>query len=514
MANPENPSIGSTDPAFPARAEERYRLVVECVRDYAIFMLDERGNISTWNLGAESIKGWREDEILGRHFSVFYPPDDIAAGKPEFELREASRTGRFEDEGWRLRKDGSRFWANVVITALRDASGRLVGFAKVTRDLTERRRAEEDRLQLARAEEAVKVRDHFFMTLSHELRNPLAPIRSSLHVLKRVPPGSAAAARALGVVDRQMALLGGIIEDLIDVSRMVRGTLDLGQELVDVRALVLAAVEDHRGVFQEHGVALETSTPAEPIWIAGDATRISQVVGNLLQNARTFTPRGGRVVVTARSAGGSAEIRVRDDGVGMDAELLGRLFRPFVQADRTLARSNGGLGLGLALVKGFTELHGGKVSATSEGPGKGSEFVVGIPLASRGRAAPSPAGRSGAAGRRRVLVVDDNVDAAESLADLLRLLGHEVTVAHDGPSAIEQASRDLPDVVLCDIGLPGLDGYEVARALRGNPALARAVLVALSGYTGEDDVKRAFAAGFDRHLAKPADPFEVERLVG
>ncbi|HET9594277.1 MAG TPA: ATP-binding protein [Anaeromyxobacteraceae bacterium] len=497
--------------ATPTSTEERYKLVVECVRDYAIFMLDRSGHISTWNPGAERIKGWTASEIIGKHFSIFYPPEDVASGKPDYELIEAAKIGRFEDEGWRLRKDRSPFWANVVITALRDGSGNLVGFAKVTRDLTERRRAEEVRLQLGRAEEAVKVRDQFLMALSHELRNPLAPIRSAVQTIRRSPPASAASFRGLDVIDRQVTLLAGIIDDLIAVSRLTRGTIDLEYELIDLGALVAAVVEDHRGVLQDVGVALEIAAPEEPLWVQGDAKRLAQAVGNLLQNARKFTPRGGRVLVAAERSDGCARIRVRDDGVGMEPGLLARLFQPFVQADRTLARSSGGLGLGLALVKGFVELHGGKVAARSDGPGRGSEFVIDLPIASGVAASPS---RRASGAHRRVLVVDDNADAAESLADLLRVLGHDVTVAFDGASAVELAQRQVPDVVLCDIGLPQMDGYEVGRALRRDRRLAKALLVAVSGYASEDDVKRALAAGFDRHIAKPPDPIEIERLVG
>jgi len=513
MADGERSGPPGPPPAGPATAEDRYRLVVECVRDYAIFMLDAQGRITTWNAGAVSIKGWRAEEIIGRHFSTFYT-DEEKGWKPAMELEVAARTGRFEDEGWRIRKDGTRFWANVVITALRDSAGNLVGFGKVTRDLTDRRRAEEVRLQLARAEEAVRVRDRFVATLSHELRNPLAPIRNSLHILQRTTPGSAMAGRALEVIDRQVTLLGGIIEDLMDVSRLVRGTLEVAREPLDLAALARAAVEDHRGLFQEHGLALACEGTSEPLWVEGDPTRLRQLLGNLLQNARKFTPRGGHVSVTAARDGGAAELRVRDDGVGMEPGLLARLFQPFVQADRTLARSQGGLGLGLALVKGFAELHGGSVTATSEGPGRGSEFLLRLPVsaAARGRAPEAPL-RAPTSGRR-VLVVDDNVDAAESLAEMLRLLGHEVAVAHDGPHALERAQREPPDVVLCDLGLPGLDGYAVARALRADPALSGSLLVAVSGYAGEVEVRRALEAGFDRHLAKPADPFEVERLVG
>jgi PAS domain S-box-containing protein len=511
MASSDEDTARGDDPAPAALPMgERYRLVVECVRDYAIFMLDEQGHITTWNLGAERIKGWSAQEIIGKHFSIFYPPEDIAAGKPQYELVEAAKTGRFEDEGWRLRKDRTPFWANVVITALRDRSGRLVGFGKVTRDLTDRRRAEETRLQLGRAEEAVKVRDQFLMTLSHELRNPLAPIRSSVHLLRRAPPGSAPALRGLDVIDRQVTLLTGIIDDLIAVSRLVRGTIELECQLLDLRALATAAVEDHRSSFQDAGIGLDASVPADPLWIDGDPKRLAQVVANLLQNARKFTPSGGLVHVTVERAEGFARIRVRDDGVGMEPDFVARLFHPFVQADRSLARSSGGLGLGLALAKGFVELHGGRVSAASAGPGKGSEFVVDLPVASA--AVTSPA-RGAASAHRRVLVVDDNPDAAESLADLLRVLGHEVSLAYDGPTAVEAALRDNPDIVLCDIGLPGLDGYAVARTLRRHRAFAKTLLVAVSGYASDDDVKRAIAAGFDRHIAKPPDPAELERLV-
>lgn len=364
----------------------------------------------------------------------------------------------------------------------------------------------------ARLTEADRRKDEFLGMLSHELRNPLAPIRSALHLLSHPAARPAQTRRAVEVIARQVDHLTRIVDDLLDVTRIARGKIELRRERIDLSEVIARTAEDYRDLLDERHIALAVELPG-PLWADADPTRLAQVIGNLLSNAGKFTPPGGRVTVRAAAHDGRAVIRVTDTGVGMPPELVGRIFEPFVQADRSLARSAGGLGLGLSLVKGIVELHGGAVEARSAGPGAGSELLVELPLAAEApRTAPVPAAPAGAAGPRRVLVVDDNVDAAETLAELLRHAGHEVAVAHDGPAALAAARADPPDVVLCDIGLPGMSGYDVARALRRErgPGL---LLVAISGYAQPEDVDAAHEAGFDRHLAKPPRPDEVEQAV-
>jgi signal transduction histidine kinase/ActR/RegA family two-component response regulator len=364
-------------------------------------------------------------------------------------------------------------------------------------------------------QEASRNKDHFLGMLSHELRNPLAPIRNSVHILDRVDPGSEQARRAREVLQRQVAHLARLVDDLLDVTRIERGKFEIHRADLDLSELVRRTVEDHRGLLQQRGIALDVATP-EPVHVAGDVVRIAQVIGNLLHNAAKFTDGGGRVTVSLSRIEDVAEIRVRDTGVGMEAELARRVFEPFTQARQPLARPAGGLGLGLALVKGVVELHGGTVEARSAGPGRGSEFLIRLPASSapadEGEAgrAPSPLQRRSA--RRRVLVVEDNADAAESLADLLRTFRHDVQVARDGPGAVRMVRANRPEVVLCDIGLPGMSGYEVAQALR-NGGGRRMQLIAVTGYARPDDVKSAIEAGFDAHVAKPFDPREIERLL-
>jgi PAS domain S-box-containing protein len=357
-------------------------------------------------------------------------------------------------------------------------------------------------------------KDEFMAVLSHELRNPLAPIRNSLYVLDRAAPGGAQAERAKAVIGRQVEQLSRLVDDLLDVTRIARSKIQLHRETVDLNRLAERALDDHRSVFEDNEVEVALELAGAPPLVHGDAARLTQVVGNLLQNAAKFTPRGGRVGLTiaADPSDSKAIIRVTDTGVGMAPETLARMFEPFMQADKTLDRSKGGLGLGLALVKGLVELHGGEISARSAGLGRGAEFVVRLPLA------PTPPRRSEAPparerqSRRRVLIIEDSVDAADSLCAALTLGQHEVAVAYDGTEGLAKAREFRPEVVLCDIGLPGMDGFAVARAFKADEALKHVFLVALSGYALPEDVQRASEAGFARHLAKPPN-LEALRLL-
>jgi two-component system CheB/CheR fusion protein len=363
--------------------------------------------------------------------------------------------------------------------------------------------------------ESDRRKNEFLAVLSHELRNPLAPISNSLYVLERAAPNGNQARRAKEVIDRQVGHLARLIDDLLDVTRISRNKIQLQRQRVDLCDVVRRSAEDQRSIFERGEVYLQLDVPSEPISVNVDGTRVAQVVGNLLQNAAKFTARGGntRVRVTSDRSRGIATVRVADSGVGMSPETLADLFQPFMQADRTLDRSKGGLGLGLALVKGLVELHGGEVSAHSAGLGEGSEFIVQLPLDGEGRAAPGRVPAAGSIRRKRILVIEDNVDAAESLRDALELGGHQVEVAYNGPDGLERARAFRPEVVLCDIGLPGMDGFAVARAFRADETLKGTCLVALTGYALSEDRRRAAEAGFDRHVAKPPSIEMLERAV-
>ncbi|MGH8638600.1 MAG: ATP-binding protein, partial [Burkholderiales bacterium] len=318
--------------------------------------------------------------------------------------------------------------------------------------------------------------------------------------------------RAVGQTRRQVRQMVRLVDDLLDVTRIARGKIELRRERADLTELVQRTMEDYAPVFQQFGIALSALLPERPIWASVDATRVAQLVGNLLQNAAKFTPAAGKVELSLRSVDGWAEIRISDTGAGIPSELLPSLFEPFMQGKQSLARTEGGLGLGLALVKGIVELHQGSVSVESGGLGQGSAFTVRLALLAFDEvpAAPSPAGHR-AAQARRALIVDDNKDAADSLAQLVSLFGHAAEVAYDGATALARARASPPDVVLCDLGLPGLTGYDVARALRAERSGIR--LVAISGYAQPEDIAAAKEAGFEQHIAKPIDPEAVRNLL-
>jgi PAS domain S-box-containing protein len=734
-----------------AASEEQFRMLIGGVRDYAIFMLDPTGHVVTWNAGAERIKGYRADEIVGHHLSRFYTPEDVAAGRTGAALTAAARDGKYEEEGWRVRKDGTRFWASVVITALRGASNEVRGFAKVTRDITERReserirsivdnvvdgivtfdengviescnpaaealfgyrseevlgrsvrllagtgggtdwgtgagervrevvgrrkdgtefpmdlavggfhfqgrraytavvrdvterrRVEEQRAELERHRNHLRVtlesigdaviatdpkgnvtflnpvaehltgwgtgdargrhlsdvfvildegtrrpvenpalralrdgtvtgltnhtllvardgterpiddsaapirdgtgavlgavlvfrdvteqhrlegelqrrvaelaaadkrKDEFLAMLAHELRNPLAPVKNALHVLKLRAGDWHSVDQARVMMERQVGHLTRLVDDLLDVSRITQGKVVLKLERLDLARLVRESAADHQGQFDAARVALSVAAPAAPVWVTGDATRLAQVIDNFFTNALKFTNPGGEVAACVRVEGGRAKLTVRDTGIGIEPDVLPTVFEVFAQADKTLDRSGGGLGLGLAIVRGLVRLHGGSVTAHSAGAGKGTEMVVTLPL-ERDQASPAAedAPHPGAARRHRVLVIEDNRDSAESLQMLLEATGYEVRLAFTGPDGVREAAAWLPDAIVCDIGLPGMDGFAVARHLRSDPRTAAVRLVAVSGYGREEDVANARAAGFNDHLVKPADP--------
>jgi PAS domain S-box-containing protein len=617
----------------PQADDEVFRRLVESVRDYAIFMLNPDGRIASWNSGAQHIKQYRAAEAIGRHFSMFYEPAAVAAGWPEEELRRALRDGRFEDEGWRVRKDGSRFWANVVISPFFDAAGALLGYSKVTRDLTERRRHEE---QLKESEERLRlivdgVKDHamflldpegrvmswnsaaqrvlgyqsaeaigrdastlypgderdagkaqaemsaaaragffhgegwkvkadgsrfwadtsitairnaegglrgfvhilrdlteqqrieeleaegrrvldFIAMLSHELRNPLAPIRAAVSILK-LPEGQQQTGRYADMIGRQVTQLTRLVDDLMDVSRITTGKIELERAPLELNTLVQVAIDSMRSTLEAHGHTLDVRLAPQAVFIDGDSVRLTQVVVNLLSNAAKYTGPNGHIEVSVSRSQSLVRVEVSDNGVGMSQSLMQRAFDPFVQGERSLGRSEGGLGIGLTLVKKIVDLHAGSVVVASAGLGLGTNFTVTLPIMKEqgpGLAAVASTSRPGSG---TILVVDDNRDAAESMVALLRASGRDVLVAFSGQEALDIAAGNPLSAVLLDIGLPDMSGYEVARRLRQSPASRDARIIATTGYGLKGDKDAATAAGFNAHLVKPIDHEEVLRLI-
>jgi PAS domain S-box-containing protein len=680
-------------------SEQRLQLFVSSVQDCAIYMLDAAGRVSSWNAGAARIKGWDVEEVIGQPFEIFFTAEDRAAGVPAKLLAAAATEGSHRTTGWRVHKDGSRFYVEGSLTVLRDDHGQIRGFAKITRDLTERLRAEEnerrliaeraareaaqeaerrvrasedrlsrlqrvtaalsqavspedvaaavlrecaeamgadatavylltsngqnldllaqhghpeeaaqqyrsipleartplsdvvrmrtpafyesfdacaehypelrdaigagnlqasaalplvvhgellgvlgvrfadrrpfepsertllltigdvcaqaiDRARLfsaerearAAAEAASRAKDEFLAMLGHELRNPLAPISTAIQLMKLKAEDRSQRERE--VIERQVSHLNTLVDDLLDVSRVARGLISLSRARIEVPEILSKAIEMVSPLLEQRRQQLVVTAPKSGLLIDGDASRMTQIVSNLLTNAAKYTPPGGHVWLNAGLEGGDAVIRVRDDGEGMGPDLLPHVFDLFVQGPRTIARSEGGLGLGLALVKNLVGLHGGTVTATSEGVGRGSEFVVRIPALSP--TAPQAAPRSpvvqipGHTGKR-ILVVDDNEDARELLGEMLRTMGHDVELASDGPSALDKLEMFPADVAILDLGLPVMDGLELARHIAASRADRRPRLVALTGYGREGDIARTRAVGFDEHLVKPVN---------
>jgi len=616
---------------------------VDAVKDYAIFMLDPTGLVVTWNTGAEHIKGYRAAEAIGKHFSLFYTPEDVASGKPERELEIAAAEGRLEDDGCRVRKDGSRFWVNVVITAFRNDAGELMGFVQVIRDMTEQRardyalREAEERMRsvvnhvidgiitiderglvesfnpaaektfgypaievvgrnvsmlmpephhsghdgylanyfrthqskiigigreveglrsdgsifpmelavsefnlagrryftgiirditerkrlerelhkrVAELDETGHRKDEFLAMLAHELRNPLAAITTAVQ-LSTMSGVQDQINWSMEVINRQVKHLTRLIDDLLDVSRITRGKVELRKEKIDAYPVINGALEAIRPLIKQRNHELIVSLQAG-LRLDADPTRLEQILVNLLANAAKYTESGGTIWFTAEHEGNDIVIKVRDTGIGIPPEKLPQMFELFAQGDRSLARSEGGLGIGLTLVRSLAEMHGGSVTATSEGPGKGSEFMVRLPaVAARAEEIPRLPAKTPQANahRARILIVDDNVDMVRGLVRLLELLGHDVQTAYDGPTAIEAARVHRPAFVLLDLGLPGMDGYQVATRLRQEQGSQDAVIIAVTGYGQEDDRCRSREAGFDHHLVKPIDRNVLVTLI-
>jgi signal transduction histidine kinase len=384
----------------------------------------------------------------------------------------------------------------------------------VCTDITQRKELEEAlRSRLSELAEAARRKDAFLAMLAHELRNPLGAVSNAVYVLEQPEQTESARARALRVLKRQISHQTRMVDDLLDVSRLQRGMLELRQTRLDLCSLVAETAEDWRRTMEQEGIRFSQEAPPGPLWVYGDTTRLAQVIDNLLSNAVKFTGNGGSIRIRVEAAGEIVKLHVSDSGAGIDARLLPQVFETFTQADRTLARSRGGLGLGLAIVRGIAELHGGSVAATSPGPGQGATITMDLPLLAAAEPVPVTPEPPAPSGSRRILIIEDNRDGAETLRDILEGDGHTVEVAYSGATGIEAARRFQPDIVLCDIGLPGMDGFAVADSFRSDPRLAGTRLIAVTGYGQDEDRRRTQEAGFETHLTKPLDILYLQRLL-
>jgi two-component system CheB/CheR fusion protein len=457
------------------------------------------------------------EEIWGRTCQSLYqmPQSYLEPIHPDDRerVREAAhrqQLGEYTNEEYRLvRPDGSVRWVWDRGFPIRDQSGQVYRVGGIAEDITARKQAEEA------LKDADRHKDEFLAMLAHELRNPLAPIRNALEIIRKAAATGPAVEPARQMIDRQVQQVVRLVDDLLDVSRITRGQIELRIVPVELAAVVSQALETSRPLLDARRHQLTVSLPSEPLYLEADATRLSQVFANLLNNAAKFTEEGGAVELTAERKGLEVVVRIRDNGIGMTPEMLTRAFDLFAQADRSLDRTQGGLGIGLTLVRRLVQLHGGSVEASSAGPGKGTELVVRLPVLQGPRPADQAPRKaeSGPRTSRRILVVDDNVDSAESLAHFLGMSGHQVRTAYGGPAALELARAYQPEAVLLDIGMPGMDGYELARRLRQEPGLEEILLVALTGYGQEADRRRSRQATINYHLVKPVDPEALEALL-
>jgi two-component system, sensor histidine kinase and response regulator len=497
-------------------SEARKSSILEPALD-AIITMDHEGKILEFNPAAEKTFGYPRAEVIGRDMAELLDLSTAHAGASGGLARHlATDDGTVLGKRLELtaiRADGSKFPIELSISQiLMDGPPLFTGYL---RDITERQRLErelEARIEdLARADQA---KDHFLAVLAHELRNPLGAISNALQLLKRREGGDPRLAGPHEIIERQLQQQAHMLDDLLNVSRIARGKIALYPVNLDLVRLVRDVVEDHRHQLESARLRLNVRLPSTPVWMHGDPTRLAQVFGNLLTNATKFTDAGGTVTVELGVEGDRAIASVQDTGIGIEPELLPRVFESFSQAERSLHRSRGGLGLGLALVRGLVELHGGSVTVESEGLGKGTRIRLLLPLTAD-TAAPEPRHPllPVLTGPMRILVVEDNQDAAVTLGELLELSGCRVAMAHDGIAAVELAEAFQPEVVLCDLGLPGMDGYQVAQELRRRPATARARLIAVSGYGMEEDRRRSGEAGFDLHVTKPLNFDELGQLL-
>jgi PAS domain S-box-containing protein len=485
-------------------AQARLAAIVESSDD-AILSKTLDGTILSWNGGAERLFGYTPQEAIGQHITLIIPPERLDEERMILDrLRRGERVEHFETV--RVAKGGRRVAISLTVSPVRDAHGVVVGASKVARDITRQKEVEEALL------DADRKKDDFIALLAHELRNPLAPIRNGLQVLRLAGGNLVAVEQARGMMDRQLAHMVRLVDDLLDVSRIGRNKMELRRQRVPLADVVSSAVETARPLIEEAGHELTLLLPAGAVYLDADLTRLAQVFSNLLTNSAKYTPPGGKIWLTAERRDGEVVVAVRDTGIGIPAAFLPTIFDMFSQVDRTIERSTGGLGIGLALVKGLVEMHGGTV--TGESHGQGSVFTVRLPALADQQGVAAAATGTGPSGlARRILVVDDSRDGADSLALMLGLLGNEVRTAHDGLDAVAQAEAFRPEVILMDVGMPKLNGLDATRRIRAQPWGKAMTIIALTGWGQDGDRERSREAGCDGHLVKPVNLPDLEKLM-
>ncbi len=489
-----------SDQRAAQQATARLAAIVESSAD-AIITKNLDGIIQSWNAGAEELFGYTGAEIIGKPITTLVPSDRTTE---EAEILARLRKGQASEriDTVRIAENGRQIPVAINVSPLRNRDGDVTGASSIIHDITERREAEE----VLKA--ADRRKSEFLAMLAHELRNPLAPVRNSLQIMRLAGDDQATVDQAVATIERQVTQMVRLVDDLLDVARINRGKIELRRERVALKPVIDQAVEVSRPLVAKRRHELTLELPSQPVFLHADPTRLAQVLSNLLNNACTYTEPGGRIWFSAERQGSDVLISVKDSGVGIPADMLPQIFELFTQVDQTLERSQGGLGIGLALVKQLVELHEGTIEASSDGPGLGSEFVVRLPLLIEQHAedhAAAPMTRIAATSSRRILVVDDNEDSAKSLAKLLSIAGHETRIAFDGLEAVAAAEEFRPDVVLLDIGLPRLNGFEACRRIREKAWASAITLVALTGWGQDEDRLKAKDAGFDHHLVKPPE---------
>jgi PAS domain S-box-containing protein len=493
---------------------EQFHILVDSVEEYAIYLLDANGNVISWNTGAAKIKGYSTEEIIGKNFASFYTADDVAAGKPQRNLREASRRGYIRDQGLRVRKDGSTFEAEVIITALRDDAGKIRGFSKVTRDITDQIRSREFEAEKSAAQKASKAKDDFLAALSHELRTPLTPALAAATYLQdnaeKLPPEFV---EDVEIIKRNVQLQARLIDDLLDLTRIARGKLHLELEDCDVHTIIENALEMADSTIAAKQLNISTQLEAKEYHILADCIRLQQVFWNLINNAVKFTAQGGQITIrTFNDKSKRIHFEITDTGIGIEPQRLASLFQPFEQADPSVTRQFGGLGLGLAISKRLVDLHHGRIEAESRGRSFGATFKVTLDTLPQGPAAIGLNHRVGGKTSKplRILLVEDHQDTRRTLSRLLTHFGHNVVTADNVGRAMAIMASNNIDAVLCDIGLPDGSGYEVAAQARANGGIKA---IALTGFGTEQDVQRSKEAGFDFHLVKPINFQELQTVL-
>jgi PAS domain S-box-containing protein len=521
---------------------ERSRLLIEGVEDYAILMLDFEGRVISWNSGAERITGYKEHEILGSDLSVFFTPEEIEKGTPQRALEVATAEGRCEEEGERVREDGSCYWASAITTALWDESGRLRGFAKVIHDITRRKQAEEERERLLsqekaareEAESAGRLKDEFLATLSHELRTPLTAILGWARLGSDGSVPDHQSRQAMKVIAENARAQARLIDDILDMSRIVTGRLELDTQPVEVERVFQSVVDVVRPSAELKRLTLNVEDNAQGDVVLGDAGRLRQAIWNLLSNAVKFSNEGGRVEARLARAGNKIEITVSDTGVGIDPEFMPHVFERFRQADGALTREHGGLGLGLAIAHHIVEMHGGDISASSHGRNQGATFKIRLPLTSMARASRTPDAerrpavpdaaqekeRKATEERQRldglrILILEDNADTMDTLRSIFNERGAEVITTASASEAMDALEQGRPDALVSDIASPDQEGYELIRRVRQQePDRGGAIpAIAITDRAGAEERVRALSSGFQMLITRPIAPEEMIAVV-